>query len=96
MVSFEIFVKSMTPSLLESKVTPSFCFTFKIPDDVTAIYICISRWFHYKQTEYTLMNNTCMYFTYLLHLHTYVIEICTVYIIDYSNNTTKNLEGSSP
>ena len=36
MVSFENFVKSMTPSLLELKVTPSFCFTFKIPDDVTA------------------------------------------------------------
>ena len=26
----------MTPSLLELKVTPSFCFVFKIPDDVTA------------------------------------------------------------
>ena len=26
----------MTPSLLELKVTPSFCFAFKIPDDVTA------------------------------------------------------------
>ena len=35
MVSFEIFVKSMTPSLLELKVTPSFCFAFKIPDNVT-------------------------------------------------------------
>ena len=39
MVSFENFVKSMTPSLLELKVTPSFCFTFKIPDDVTATII---------------------------------------------------------
>ena len=36
MVSFENFVKSMTPSLLELKVTPSFCFPFKIPDDPTA------------------------------------------------------------
>ena len=36
MVSFENFVKSMTPSLLELKVTPSFCFAFKIPDDVNA------------------------------------------------------------
>ena len=36
MVSFEIFVKSMPPSLLELKVLPSFCFAFKIPDDVTA------------------------------------------------------------
>ena len=36
MVSFEIFVKSMPPSLSELKVTPSFCFPFKIPDDPTA------------------------------------------------------------
>ena len=33
---FEIFVKSMPPSLSELKVIPSFCFAFKIPDDVTA------------------------------------------------------------
>ena len=31
-----LFVKSMPPSLSESKVTPSFCFPFKIPDDPTA------------------------------------------------------------
>ena len=36
MVSFEIFVKAMPPSLSELKVLPSFCFTFKIPDDVAA------------------------------------------------------------
>ena len=36
MVSFENFVKSMQPSLSELKVTPSFCFPFKIPDDPTA------------------------------------------------------------
>ena len=36
MVSFENFVKLMLPSLSELKVTPSFCFAFKIPDDVTA------------------------------------------------------------
>ena len=35
-LSFENFVKSMTPSLSELKVTPSFCFAFKIPDDVAA------------------------------------------------------------
>ena len=32
----EIFVKSMTSCLSKLKVTPSFCFAFKIPDDVTA------------------------------------------------------------
>ena len=36
MVSFEIFEKAMPPSLLELKVLPSFCFAFKIPDDVAA------------------------------------------------------------
>ena len=36
MVSFENFVKSMPPSLSELKVTPSFCFPFKIADDLTA------------------------------------------------------------
>jgi hypothetical protein len=35
MVSFENFVKSMPPSLSELKVTPSFCFLFKIPYDPT-------------------------------------------------------------
>jgi hypothetical protein len=42
MVSFEIFVKAMPPSLLELKVLPSFCFAFKIPDDVAAsnVYVC--------------------------------------------------------
>ena len=36
MVSFENFVKSMPPSLSELNVIPSFCFSFKIPDDPTA------------------------------------------------------------
>ena len=36
MVSFEIFVKAMLPSLSELKVLPSFCFAFKIPDNVAA------------------------------------------------------------
>ena len=35
MVSLENFVKSMLPSLSELKVTPSFYFAFKIPDDLT-------------------------------------------------------------
>ena len=39
MVSFENFVKSMPPSLSELKVTPSFFFHFKIPDDPTATII---------------------------------------------------------
>ena len=42
MVSFEIFVKAMPPSLSELKVLPSFCFAFKIPDNVTATIVYIS------------------------------------------------------
>ena len=44
MVSFENFVKLVSPSLSELKVTPSFCFAFKIPDNVTAstLYIQIA------------------------------------------------------
>ena len=36
MVSFENFVKLVSPSLSELKFTPSFCFALKIPDNVTA------------------------------------------------------------
>ena len=41
MVSFEIFVKAMPPSLSELKVLPSFCFPIKIRDDraITIIYL---------------------------------------------------------
>ena len=48
MVSFEIFVKAMPPSLSELKVLPSFCFAFIIPDDraVTNIYIIFSQPFY--------------------------------------------------
>ena len=41
MVSFENFVKSIPPSLSELKVIPSFCFAFKIPDDMTATIIYV-------------------------------------------------------
>ena len=48
MVSFEIFVKAMPPSLSELKVLPSFCFAFKIPDHraVTSTYIVDCRQIH--------------------------------------------------
>ena len=50
MVSFEKFVKSMLPSLLELKVTPSFCFPFKIPDNPTAtiLYIYMNEVFAFQ------------------------------------------------
>ena len=38
---FENFVKSMPPSLSELKVTPSFFFPFKIPDDPTATNVFV-------------------------------------------------------
>ena len=47
-VIFENFVKSMTSCLSKLKVAPSFCFAFKIPDDVTASNpnnkILLSNW----------------------------------------------------
>ena len=43
MVSLEIFVKAMPPSLSELKVLPSFCFAFKIPDDVAASNIYLEK-----------------------------------------------------
>ena len=46
MASFENFVKSMPPSLSELKVSPSFCFPFKIPDDPIATNMY--GWFHSK------------------------------------------------
>ena len=46
MVSFEIFVKAMPPSLSELKVLPSFCFAFKIPDDVAASNVSSFKKFH--------------------------------------------------
>ena len=51
MVSFEIFVKAMLPSLSELKVLPSFCFTFKIPDDVADIYIGLINSYQIKKVE---------------------------------------------
>ena len=50
-VVFENFVKSITSCLLKLKVTPSFCFTFKIPDDPTA-----SSTYVLKVLEPTLLN----------------------------------------
>jgi len=48
MVSFEIFVKAMPPSLSELKVPPSFCFPIKIRDDRTASTLQQS---HFKATS---------------------------------------------
>ena len=84
MLSFENFVKSMPPSLSELKVTPTFCFAFKIPDNPTAtkLHICaqqLSRQFslthmyvqvHSMYTYYGSMN-------YLL-LETNFCSLCTV------------------
>ena len=64
MVSFENFVKSMLPSLSELKVTPSFCFPFKIPDDPTATinYICT----FYLWPFHRLINYHEMIFVHML------------------------------
>ena len=65
MVSFENFVKSMTPSLLELKITPSFCFAFKIPDNVTAtdMYQGVIRimFYHGAFNVYIIIEITFLY-----------------------------------
>ena len=42
-VIFENFVKSMMSCLPKLKVTPTFCFAFKIPDDPTATNECDNK-----------------------------------------------------
>ena len=64
MVSFENFVKSMTPSLLQLKVTSSFCFAFKIPDNVTATIIYIHNCARYTRVFMELL------LFYSLHVYT--------------------------
>ena len=59
MLSFENFVKSMPPSLSELKVTPSFCFPIKIPDDPTA---SITDHKFEKQTEGYSMTSKLLIF----------------------------------
>ena len=48
-VIFEMFVKSMTSCLSELKVAPSFCFAFKIPDDLTATSTYVQCTAHWEQ-----------------------------------------------
>ena len=73
MVSFEKFVKSMTPSLLELKVTPSFCFTFKIPDNVTAtnkylLFFRNGRFYQNMEIEWRNWNERIYSRTAAIHL----------------------------
>ena len=70
MVSFEIFVKSMPPSLSELKVIPSFCFAFKIPDDVTASSV-------YHRSVFKRDNNYCI----ALHC---IAVFCLLFIAFYA------------
>ena len=75
MVSFEIFVKAMPPSLSELKVLPSFCFAFKIPDDVAASNIYRSRIF-----------STCNHYYYV---HKYVFKAWLDKLDQWTMNSTK-------
>ena len=65
MVSFENFVKSMPPSLSELKVTPSFCFPFKIPDDPTAT--SIEYVYGTPLTDYTMVGAFKIYPKFIGH-----------------------------
>ena len=56
--NFENFLKSMTSCLFELKVTPSFCFAFKIPDNVTATIRYNSEALHIVNFENFLKSMT--------------------------------------
>ena len=58
MLSFENFVKSMPPSLSALKVTPSFCFAFKISDDraVTSSYVITTVLGSFRNTQTRLVT----------------------------------------
>ena len=75
MVSFEIFVKAMPPSLSELKVLPSFCFAFKIPDDVAASNIYTV---HEIQGPfiYTVAISDTLYFRVSKIWKTFSIAVC--------------------
>ena len=66
MVSFEIFVKSMLPSLSELKVLPSFCFAFKIPDDVavTNKYQQQMQAQQQRQAQQQMQIHVCFFIAY--------------------------------
>ena len=51
MVIFEFFFKAMPPSLSESKVLPSFCLAFKIPDNRAASNVQHSDLAHLRRME---------------------------------------------
>ena len=70
MVSFEIFVKAIPPSLSELKVLPSFCFAFKIPDDVAVTTIYFNK---YAFSEYLSGQNWLSKMTYYYHFLSIII-----------------------
>ena len=90
MVSFEIFVKAMPPSLSELKVLPSFCFAFKIPDDVAAsnTYLVkefgggiqrVAIWIYYKFAFLRTQNCiSCSTSKYLFVHFLYYINFCNI------------------
>ena len=83
MVSFENFVKSMPPSLLELKVTPSFCFSFKIPDDPTATttYLVISTFF--SEIHFSMVKTlTRLYLQILPYCKS---SICFHFVVHFLN-----------
>ena len=62
MVSFEIFVKAMLPSLSELKVLPSFCFAFKIPDDVVVTIMLRDQVFLSFETKRRMLVSVSLWF----------------------------------
>ena len=85
MVSFEIFVKAMPPSLSELKVLPSFCFAFKIPDDVTASIRDMVPFFRklslHPRALFALQGGLVGYFIFFVLVGTYFM--CSFCLIPF-------------
>ena len=97
MVSFEDVVKLMLPSLTELKVTPSFCFAFKIPDEPTATTIYsngTSKHFPNPFDEYT---QSPIIRTSPIRLNPEILGKFKTRALDRSNlrTTSKNLRTAS-
>ena len=94
MVSFENFVKSMTPSLMELKVTPSFCFAFKIPDNVTATtqytFRFLPNMYESAMIKFRISEKATKIWSYLLLRFDVTTYYNLTYLIDFVSWTKKN------
>ena len=76
----KIFVKSMPPSLSELKVIPSFCFAFKILDDVTATSteVCLTFSSYLNISKFNSQRRSLFILLMLFSIGYFVNEFITI------------------